>query len=185
MKGIGYRAAGVALLAVGLVDGWTIAAGAEPKTEATVELRSGPVGVYGVVNFELAGGPVNGAIRLINVPYVGTSLLKLSDGRMVAATLSGKVSLSGWHGGGPLSSMEGPIVLNGTFTRTDTGCSSVVGGEGTWLGRLDGLLGILLIDAYWPAVAYQGCGAASPDEFRVWLPRLRFAPLLAAPRPPA
>jgi hypothetical protein len=121
----------------------------------------------------------------MNVPYAGTSLLKLSDGRMVAATLSGKMTLSGRYGGGPLSSTEGPIVLNGTFTRTDTGCSSVVSGQGTWLGRVDALLGTLLIDAYWPAVAYQGCDAASPDEFRVLLPRLRFTPLLAAPRPPA
>jgi len=185
MNTIRFQAAVLGLLVASILSGWPVVAGAEPKREATVELRHGQIGVYGVVSFDLAGGPVNGAVRLMNVPYAGTSLLKLSGGQMVAATISGNMTLSGQHGGGPLSSMEGPIVLKGTVNRADTGCSAAVSGQGTWLGRVDGLLGMLLIDAYWPALAYRGCSAASADEFRIWLPRLRFAPLLAPPRSPA
>jgi hypothetical protein len=183
MKTLAPHAIVAGLLAATVLTAWPGGGGAEPKREATVELRHGQVRVYGVVNFDVAGGVVSGAVRMMNVPYAGNSLLKLADGRMVPATLSANMNLTGAHGGGPLSSMEGRIALNGTVTRADTRCSAAVSGQGVWQGSVDALLGMLLIDAYWPALAYQGCGAAPRDEFRAVLPRLRFTPLLASPPP--
>jgi hypothetical protein len=181
---VGVRAAVVALMAAGLLAASPPdAADADTKRAATVELRNGQLGVFGVVNFDVAGGAVNGAIRVLSVPYASSALLKLADGRMVSATLSANMTMTGKHGGGPLTMMEGIILLNGRITRSDDGCSAAATGQGSWLGRVDALLGMLVIDAYWPALAYQGCGAAPRDEFRLMLPRMRFAPLLASPPP--
>jgi hypothetical protein len=177
---INSRAAVAGTLALVVVATWAAPAPAEEtmKREAHARAARGPMSIDGKLSFDLAAGTLGGTVALTNVAYAKDSRLKLADGRSVEATLSGTLTFSGTHGGGPHGEGQGKVVLSGTFSRKDGGGGGTVNGEGFWAGSADALAGVMVIEARWPELKYEGGGAASPDEFWLALPPFQFEPLV-------
>jgi hypothetical protein len=156
-----------------------LSAGAAVQAKADMQKES--VSIKGTLTWDSDGGAVTGKLEIHDVPYPRDAGLKLADGQSAAGALSGTLTFTGTHPGGLIGSVDGKVVLDGRFTRSDTKESCNVRGEGKWLGRADGLLGTLQISMYWPDLTFEGAGVKPSGEMSFALPPLRFDPKIKPP----
>jgi hypothetical protein len=148
------------------------------RVKPGIAVKRGSVEVSGSFDVELKGGSIAGAIKLSEIPYPKSALLRLQDGHEVGGTISANVVFKGKHSGGAIGLVNGTSQLDGSFALSDRGCTGKVSGAGIWTGDTDAAAGTMDVRAHWDDLLYEGCGVASHDEFNFRFPTLTFPSLL-------
>lgn len=146
------------------------------RVRASIDWKAGFT-VRGHLDFDVAGGPVEGTLSLGRLRFDSKAPLALAVGGSAPAQIDAELKFTGGHVGSG-TSMSGTVEMVGRFKRLDTSCEGSVKGTGTWTAQVSALVGFVRIEARWDKLAYDGCGALANDRFWIALPPLRFGGLL-------
>lgn len=153
------------------------AARAPQPVEARIAV-DGAVHIQGRLAFDLEGGPAHGEVEIAGFRFGESSPLRLQGGGGAVAEMGASARFTGTYPGGASGAIQGTVEIEGQFRRLDDGCTGTLRGSGTWEAQVSGLLGIVRIEAQWPALQYTGCDALPADRFWLVLPPMEFVGLM-------